>query len=89
MVKHTQVIVYNCKGIFQYSEQNIYLELSFGEVMSYIPSLWILLERINILLHFLLSEILNIEITKQKEKVIWEFSQKNILELKPFSRIFL
>ena len=57
--------------------------------MSYIPSLWILLERINILLHVLLSEILNIEITKQKEEVIWEFSQKNILELKPFSRIFL
>ena len=24
--------VYNCKGIFQYSEQNIYLELSFGEI---------------------------------------------------------
>ena len=37
--------------------QNIYLELSFGEIMSYIPSFWILLERINSLLHFLLSEI--------------------------------
>ena len=56
MVK-LKYFVYNYKGIFQYSEQNIYLQVSFGEIMCYIPSFWILLERINILLHFLLSEI--------------------------------
>ena len=35
----------------------MYLELPFGEIMPYIPSFQILLERTNILLHFLLSEI--------------------------------
>ena len=57
MIKHTYTICLQLQMNFSVSEQNIYLELSFGEIMSYIPSFWILLDRINILLHFLLSEI--------------------------------
>ena len=74
------------------TEQNIYLELSFRDIMSYIPSFWILLERINIVLNFFYLQYiarLNIDITEKKEEVLWEFSLKNILELKLFSRIFL
>ena len=91
MTKRTLIICLQLQtGFSMYL--NIYIELSFCEILSYIPSFHILLERINILSHFLLSEIYSkIEYRSYKMKgrsslgiVIKKYSGTKTLRQKTF-----